>query len=185
MSMDGQESEIGRPQSEVENAEAKIEQIIGRPGVTETLTTFLEDFKQQPGQGLVLGITSDGLLVAIRENPEQDDLRDGYFKAWAIDATLPPEEMIKEATIADFSYLDADRFRGVTSFPAFEDEKFHTAATLSDEAIKALPQRDQPKARFLKKVEGHINIPGLQLAGRPLDRPTVGDKTLYPLPISK
>lgn len=101
----------------------KIKELLSKPGVKDVLRKFSEKFNNEPGREFIHGITPDGLVVAVRENRENDVRSDDYFKAWVLDAKLPEDEIENKMISTSFSALYVDGYAGeqggraITYFP--------------------------------------------------------------------
>ena len=87
---------------------AAIESILSKPGVRETVQRFGNQFNSQPGKSNIYGVTATGLVVGVREDEQAEPFKPGYFKGWALDATLPADQIEQQVAQADFSYTDVE-----------------------------------------------------------------------------
>ena len=164
--------------------EGRIKDIVSKPGVKEVLQRMVDDFNRLPGRTLILGITVDGLFVAVRENMESDAFNSGYFRGFAANASLPVERIEQEKVEASFSYLEVDRRRdgGTTIFPgSLNVERFGRLVKLSDEEVRR--EVDEREFSLLKfyKATGGFHYPSPLLSPKAL--PLAGRNKLYPLPL--
>ena len=163
---------------------AKIKEHLSREGVIEVLKRVDQKFKRQPGRILFYGVTSDGLVVGVREGYNRDFAPD-YFKTMVVDTKLPADQIEQQIVEASFPYDFVDKYRdgGTTIFPAEEMlPDFAVSSKMTDQQLKAkYPDNERmlPLVAFYKQTGG-FHFP------TPLEpgRPRVGERTVYPLNLS-
>lgn len=167
---------------------SKIEEILSKDGMTDALRRFEVEFTEQPGKPLFIGITTDGIVAGVRAGVG-DMLEDTYYQAWAIDATLPAEEIDDAKVVTHFDYRSANSMRG--QFPRFPSHFMRDRAQvaqldnipleklrgMSEDEVRAVtPNRDKAFALFYK-ITGGFQISGMGEA----QTVTLGGKRLHSL----
>lgn len=179
-------------------AERKAEALLAREDVTVALQSFTKMLSQQPGKPYILGITSTGLVVAVREgcNPNATDdedpeygyySRDGHFRAWAGNvANLATFKKDLIETSFPLSFVDRDRNEN-TSFPNGlpEDEKsakFLNNIQLSDADISQLPELERSQVLFYKATGGFYERGPMKLPDQVLRGTLLSNAEINQLP---
>lgn len=161
-----------------------IEKILSREGVRDVITRFGEQFKAERGYSILYGITQSGLVVGVREGVTKNVFKPGYFKAWALNAALPAEQIEQEMIQVDLSCDAVDRLGdgGTTEFPGIRISGIlsQLIGRTDEEIIAAFPKNPGMVSyvRFTERTGGFY-YPSPFRRGRAF--PLVGGNILYPL----
>jgi len=171
------------PEEQERQDRVAIERVLSQEGVKDVLSEFSDRFQRQTGDEYLLSIRRDGLLVAIREDCTDDPDSEEYFRAWALDTTLPPKDILREAVETAFPYDYVDRLRdgGTTGFPSRDNaQRLIEAATLPESRAAEIDDTHlRSQVAFYRKT-GRISIPSKR-SPYAHKGPRAGGQRLYPL----
>ena len=135
---------------EEEEARPKIHEYLSKPGVKDVLRRFSDKFNQEVGTQYIYGMTSDGLVVAVRARCSEDVKSNDYYKAWVLDTKLSPDEIENSMISTSFHGINVSTVGNNADFPFNRG----TATLLSDEEIKQriFPPSNTQLIEFYKKI---------------------------------
>jgi hypothetical protein len=161
----------------------RINGILSRPGVKETLQRFGEQFELQPGKETFYGVRPDGLVVAARRigSPSVPT-----FNVWAIDASLQPDQIEASTISTTLKPWDVEVFRnGMLYYPGHTfKQNLEELTQLSEDQIKEKYPDDANRlignVAFYKRTGGFGRESAME-APDGIARISVGKLPLYPL----
>ena len=102
----------------------KIKEIFSQDKVIPAVTKMVKTFKGWPGKEIILGITTFGLIVGVKEDQSKGIENPSYFRVFALDTSLPANKIKQDIVECDLSYLDLDVIRsGGREFPGALNRK--------------------------------------------------------------
>ncbi|KKQ96002.1 MAG: hypothetical protein UT56_C0005G0045 [Candidatus Levybacteria bacterium GW2011_GWB1_39_7] len=167
---------------EEEEARPKIHEYLSKPGVKDVLRRFSDKFNQEVGTQYIYGMTSDGLVVAVRARCSEDVKSNDYYKAWVLDTKLSPDEIENSMISTSFHGINVSTVGNNADFPFNRG----TATLLSDEEIKQriFPPSNTQLIEFYKKTGGFsIRHTSIYSDAKPIYS-IGGGRTLYPLDLA-
>jgi len=175
-----------RDRKEAED-KTKINELLSKPGVKDVLRKFSEKFNQEAGREFIYGITSDGLVVAVRQECSDNESGDDYYKAWVLDANLSPDEIEKNIISTSFNLVNVGAMHD-SGISYYRSNVYSlSSAPLSDEEIehRVFPPSNTQLVQFLKKTGGLAASRTSASYRGVIDKPTIGgERTLYPLDLT-
>lgn len=111
-----------------------IKEHLDQDGVNNAVGQFIEEFNQQPGEKVALGITYSGIVIGIR----QGIAGSGDLSAWVIDSTQPPEQILTEEIQVAHLIYDYYSDGGTIDFPGSIWETFRDLARMSEDKRQAI-----------------------------------------------
>lgn len=156
---------------EEQEGRSKVNEYLSKPGVKDALRRFSDKFNQEAGKKFIYGITPDGLVVAVRFGCSENESGDDYFKAWVLDAKLPPDKIENTMIGTSFHKGNVGSMGGNYYFPQFSE---------------IFPASNTQLVEFHKKTGG-FQAKYNSSYGEPLKNPIFsigGGKTLYPIDLA-
>lgn len=156
-----------------------IQEHLAQEGVNEIIGQFIEEFNQQPGEKVALGITLSGIVLGVR----QGGTGPGDLSAWVLDSTLPPERIVAEKIAASHLIYDYYQDGGTIEFPgSLEWEDFRKMDKMTEQqALATFPPEFADSFRLFRKINSFSIAP----PNRPGEPSYIHEQRLFGLELQK